>query len=215
MKRLALIIIALSLTGCVTTKPPSIQKYSEFNFGDSMGFTKEEFNIDDYGKISDMCYRATRMLNAPPQQERFKYCMQNAGYELKELTEPELSEQEKAYKKHKKATKKPYNRQDYYNGMTFDQENFNDSLFISDAQSCVHSASKIKIPQTLPIYSPNTTAGIFNSFFAGIETAKNRKNARTSVFIDCMHRRDYFLTKLPDEERKRREQLIRDAKNEY
>jgi len=226
MKKLIIIPAILLLSGCVTApnKPSEpVLKLSELNSGEGVGYSKKNFNIGEYSERMDVCYMTTATTTARAyvnsQQERYDSCMRTGGYELTQLNTSELSRRKKTIVETQKSIEEKIKGRDkrieertYSDEKTLDKENFNDNLFISDIRECARSASKIKTTQRItPIYSSNVTTSLFNSFFAGMATAKRLQEARRTALLGCMFDRGYILLKLPEEEKNRRIQLIKDA----
>ncbi len=205
MKKLRIGICALLLSGCVTTHGISNQAPpDEWNYNIGQSFTKKKFDINEYAQTSDKCLYATSGNNATPQQERYTYCMQNNGYELTALSQEELD-------KRKDAIKIFYEGRRYSKGKVFDKENFDDQQYILDLITCGKEAQKLRKQDIPPIYSPNATTMLFNSTISGISNAQNHRNAKRSYLFNCMFRKEYIFSQLPEEEAKRRIQLMVDA----
>ncbi len=208
MKNLILLLSLSILSACSTTnryQPQTVIPYSQFDFA-GMGFSKKGFNLNDYKRRSGTCYNATAtttMMNNPlSQQERYESCMRTGDYKLISLSSNEIAKRTNAtneYIEERTPSKEKF----------FDKNNFKDTAFVTDIKECGEKAQGIKKIRTTPVYSPNATTALFSSIFTGIgDNQKHRSTLNKSV-QGCMFKKGYILSNIPEEERKRRVQLIK------
>lgn len=193
-----IILIPLLLTACVTTSTPvKTVDMSKLEFGKGMGFTKKNFNLEDYAWRVNKC--PDYDTETQTAEERFENCMRIGGYRLVALSDKELERRSQALEQYK------LNRTHGENKF-FDKKNFNYEEFAKASVNCGERSRNIKTYTSSAPFGTDLAGQLVYSVIGGYNKSKQQREYAAR----CMFKDGYILRELPPEEIKRRTEYVKE-----